>query len=550
MKGQKGFEDTDNARWGSVFRGLGRLVRPSFPWLVLALFAAVIIGGTFSGSGLIFGFTVGALNPCSNSPDRISTSARSSGACFSRWPSSSCWPTSSPGPASASSPSASCTPCACSHSGRSWSRACSGTSPRAAPPPRCWTSSLRTSAAIGGFSSSTVCTVVSIVVNFITAIILSHIIMWKIAVVCLAVMPVLLGAGFMQLRMLARYEERHAASFSQATGMAVEAVQSIKTVAALSLEKEVMGSYARLLKNTRDEMVRAAAFTNVWLALSNSMSFLIYAFAYWLGSQRIMHSEADQTQFFIILVAMLVSAQLWGQMYTLAPEFLRARTSFARILAIIGLGSDNAIDSKHGPHSPSQPGLDQDDIEALAESNPSSRPQPARHARHLRRRVLCLPLSPTRPRPPLPLLHHPPGPVHRPSRPLRRRQIHHHEPGPAALHPPPTSGTILLGGIPITSSSHPRSRPTGPRPSSTAASPSTSGWALPPRPGGNPIRRSRSRAGLAGIHDVTASPSCRTGTTRRLRARRGQAVGGAAAAGWRSRGRGCCCCCWTRAPVH
>jgi ABC-type multidrug transport system fused ATPase/permease subunit len=363
----------DAAGWGSVFRSLGRLVRPSLAWLVLALFAAVIVGGTFSGSGLIFGFTIGALNPCSNSADRILDMGLFFGgllfmlaviellANFFAW---------------------SCFGLLAERllyavrvlsfrslmeQGVPWHTA-EGRSP----------SSLldiitKDGAAIGGFSGSTIGTVFSIVVNFVTAIILSHIIMWKIAIVCLAIVPILLFAGFMQLRMLARYEERHAASFSRATSVAVEAVQSIKTVAALSLEDEVMGSYARLLKNTRDEMVRAAAFTNIWLALANSMSFLIYAFAYWWGSQRIMAGDANQTQFFIILVAMLVSAQLWGQMFTLAPEFSRARTAFSRILAIIRLGSDNALDSKRGPHpSPANPDPDPESLPPLSPSSSSS----------------------------------------------------------------------------------------------------------------------------------------------------------------------------------
>ncbi|KAK4234193.1 Leptomycin B resistance protein pmd1 [Achaetomium macrosporum] len=359
----------EDAGWASVSRSLGRLVRPSLAWLVLALFAAVIVGGTFSGSGLIFGFTVGALNPCSNSGDRILDLGMFFGgllfmlaviellANFFAW---------------------SCFGLVAERllyavrvlsfrslleQGVQWHQS-EGRSP----------SSLldiitKDGAAVGGFSGSTIGTVFSIVVNFVTAIILSHIIMWKIAVVCLAIVPILLFAGFMQLRMLARYEERHAASFSRATSVAVEAVQSIKTVAALSLEDEVMGAYARLLKNTRDEMVRAAAVTNIWLALANSMSFLIYAFAYWWGSQRIMRGEATQTQFFIILVAMLVSAQLWGQMFTLAPEFSRARTAFSRILAIIRLGSDTTLDSKHGPHPYPPPNPD-------LESLPHPRPPP------------------------------------------------------------------------------------------------------------------------------------------------------------------------------
>lgn len=363
-----GGDKTGPAGWGNVFRGLGRLIRPSGGWVVLALFAAVIVGGTFSGSGLIFGFTVGALNPCSNTADRIlELGLFFSGllfmlaviellANFFAWSSFGIIAERLLYAVRVLSFRS------LMEQGVQWHQS-EGRSP---------TSLLdiitKDSAAIGGFSGSTIGTVFAILVNFITAITLSHIIQWKIAIVCLSIVPILLFAGFMQLRMLARYEERHAASFSKATSVAVEAVQAIKTVAALSLEKEVMDSYARLLKNTRDEMVRAAAFTNIWLALANSMSFLIYAFAYWWGSQRIMHGEANQTQFFIVLVSMLVSAQLWGQMFALAPEFSRARTAFSRVLNIISLSSNVDIDSKRGPHSP-EPGAD---IEAPATSSSSA----------------------------------------------------------------------------------------------------------------------------------------------------------------------------------
>ncbi|KAK5657194.1 hypothetical protein OQA88_3252 [Cercophora sp. LCS_1] len=345
--------------WKGVVSTIARLNRPSFKWLVLAVFAATIVGFTFSGSGLIFGFTVGHLNPCGNTTDRIIYYGKFFGgllfmlavieliANFLAW---------------------SCFGLIAERllyalrilsfrsllgQGVQWHQS-DGRSPSSL-----LTIITKDSASIGGFSGSTIGTVFSIVVNFITAIILSHIINWKIAIVCLVTVPILLGAGFMQLRMLARYEERHAEAHNRATAVAVEAVKSIRTVAALSLENEVMSSYARILRVTRDEMVKSAAFTNIWLALSNSTGFLIYAFAYWWGSQRIMHGDATQTQFFIILVAMLVSAQLWGQMFTLAPEFSRARGAFSRIMSIIALGKDNNLT----PHC---------DVESLPPPPPSS----------------------------------------------------------------------------------------------------------------------------------------------------------------------------------
>src|SRR5690606_14468671 len=65
----------------------------------------------------------------------------------------------------------------------------------------------------------------------------------------------------------------------------------------------------------------------------------IYAFAYWWGAKLIIKGEYNPTQFFIILVAMLVGAQLWGQMFALAPEVTRARLAASRILNLVDLGN-------------------------------------------------------------------------------------------------------------------------------------------------------------------------------------------------------------------
>ncbi|KAK2024115.1 ABC transporter [Colletotrichum zoysiae] len=338
----------DDAKpYSTVVKGLVRLIRPSLTWLVVAMIAATIVGLTFSGCGLIFGYTVGALNPCASTVERILSMGRFfSGlmfglACVELFANFFAW---------------SCFGVVAEKllysvrvlSFRSlidqdvqWHQSDGRTA-----------SGLlsiitKDTASIGGFSGSTVGTVFGICVNVVAAVILSHIIAWKIAVVCLVTIPLLLGSGFMQLRMLARYEERHAAAFSTATSVATEAVQSIKTVAALSLESQVMDNYARLLAPPQKQMVRASASTNIWLAISATTGTFVNALAYWWGTQLIMKGEYTQTQFLIILMAMLVSAQLWGTMFALAPEFSRARTALSRIMSVINIGKNDDL-SKTG----------------------------------------------------------------------------------------------------------------------------------------------------------------------------------------------------------
>lgn len=356
--------DSDQSTW-RVFQGLGRMVRPNLLQLVIAIIASFGVAASFSASGLIFGNTIGNVSPC-NSTSRILWAGSFFGGMYFMV-----------GFVELVAHTLSWSGFgfvaekmlyrirvlsfrALYEQGLDWHQSGGRT------PASLLSVITSDAAAVGGFSGSVMGTMFSIAVNFIIAIVLSHIVNWKIAVVCLVTIPILLGSGIMQVRSLSQFERKHAGAFSNAVGITVEAVNSFKTVTSLSLEKEVLLSYRRALKAPRKEMTLASAYTNFWLAIANSTANIVYAFAYWWGSTRITKGEATQTQFFIILIAMLVSAQLWGYMFALAPEITRARAAASRILSLIGLGSGaDKPEQKVMPRTK----VSEKDIEAVGEGS-------------------------------------------------------------------------------------------------------------------------------------------------------------------------------------
>ncbi|KAI9155345.1 Leptomycin B resistance protein-like protein [Paramyrothecium foliicola] len=358
--------DSDKPGW-VVTKSLVRMARPNLAWLILALFAGLVVGGTFSASGLIFGHTIGYVSPC-NPLNDILWAGRFFGGLFFMlavieflaytisW--------SGFGYVAEKLLYRIRVLCfrALYEQTLDWHQSAGRT------PSSLLSVITADAAAVGGFSGSVMGTMYSVSINFVIAIILSHILAWKIAIVCLVTVPLLLGSGVMQLRSLSQFERKHAGAYSQAIGISVEAVTSFKTVSSLSLEQEILESYRRALRGPQKEMAMASAYTNFWLAIANSTGNLVYAFAYWWGSTRITKGEYTPTQFFIILVAMLVSAQLWGQMFALAPEVTRARAAASRILSLMDLGSANTVPPRDADLVESS--VEEKDIEAVAESVP------------------------------------------------------------------------------------------------------------------------------------------------------------------------------------
>lgn len=217
---------------------------------------------------------------------------------------------------------------------------------------------------IAALSGSTIGTILSICINLIAAIILTLVVAWKIAIVCLAVVPLLLGIGLIQLRTLYKFYEKHEDAFSKSVGISVEAVDSIKTVASLSLEDEIMHVYRRTLDGPKREVTAISFSANLWLALQYLAGNLAFALAFWWGSKQIFNGLYTQTQFIIVVFSLLVSAQLWSQMFALAPEFTSARAAMARVTQVIELGKSKPADITQSAKK--------DDVEAVAETKSMS----------------------------------------------------------------------------------------------------------------------------------------------------------------------------------
>ncbi|KAH8700907.1 putative ABC multidrug transporter [Talaromyces proteolyticus] len=347
-QGSRNENDVDKRRLTSTARSMGALFRPYSFVLIIAIVGAVIIGGTYCGSAVIFGNVVGKLSYCEE-PSSIRHSGELFGLMFFIL-----------------------AIIEFSANVVSWSlfgwvseqiiykvRVLSLRSileqdlawheSKGQNPSLLLGLITNDSNALGGLTGSVVCTILSILVSLIASITMTHIIAWKIAIVCLSVVPLLLGAAYMRITTLANFEEKHLEAFANSNAIAVEAVNSIKTVMSLSLEHEILGTYRRSLEEPMRQIAMHSAWANLWLAAGYGLSNFLYALAYWWGSTRIIAGEYSQTRFFIVQIALLVSSQLWGQAFALAPDVSRAFQATRRLLNVLEMGSTNKLSAPLTP---------------------------------------------------------------------------------------------------------------------------------------------------------------------------------------------------------
>ena len=134
---------------------------------------------------------------------------------------------------------------------------------------------------ISGLSGVILGTLFSITTSMLGGIILAHILAWKIAIVLLSAVPVMLLAGFFRLRILAKAEQRHQTAYNDAAALASEACGAIQTVAALGREHDVLRLYRKAVQGPYEQSLKFTIWGNVLLAFSLSVTYFVYALAYW-----------------------------------------------------------------------------------------------------------------------------------------------------------------------------------------------------------------------------------------------------------------------------
>ncbi|KAI9038820.1 ABC transporter ATP-binding protein [Aspergillus affinis] len=336
------------------------LVRANLPLIFLGLGMSCIIGGSYSAEAVVFGHTVGNLSPC-RSPGDISDSGNLYGLLFFILALVELTANVVGGAAFGWAADKILYRIRVLSLRSLLSQTIQWHGMEDRTPGTLITYITGDASALSGITGSTIGLLLATAVNLVAGLVISFAIAWKITIVLFPTIPVLLVAGMMKLRVQAKFAERHQKAFAKATAITVEAVDNIRAVSAFSLEKQCYEVFGRALKHPYRETMKAIAHGNVWLALAFSISNLVYALAYWWGSRQIASGLYSQTQFFIVLPALLFSTQSCGQMFALAPDISKAKVASSNIVELLTTRSaeEEMAPNSSQSHQPSGSLLDE-----------------------------------------------------------------------------------------------------------------------------------------------------------------------------------------------
>ncbi|PCH00314.1 ABC transporter, integral membrane type 1 [Penicillium occitanis (nom. inval.)] len=176
-----------------------------------------------------------------------------------------------------------------------------------------------------GLSGSTLGTILTGATTMIAAICVSVAFGWKLGLVCVAMAPVLIACGFLRFYLLSRYESQSKILYERSAGYACEAVTDVRTVAALTREREICTEYGQQVQGIIAKNLPSVATTSVLYALSQSLFFGCTALSFWYGGNLIADGNYTLFELFVCFIEIMFATQSVGTIFSFAPDMARAK---------------------------------------------------------------------------------------------------------------------------------------------------------------------------------------------------------------------------------
>ncbi|EAS04625.2 ABC transporter family protein (macronuclear) [Tetrahymena thermophila SB210] len=192
---------------------------------------------------------------------------------------------------------------------------------------------------------------------FIGSLIIAFIRGWQIALVAIAVTPLIASAGYFDQWVSEGIVKKTSSAYSSAGGISEQAISAIRTVKGLNGQDFEQNKYQSMIKKAFQVSLKFSIYEGVGLGLQNMMFFFDFALTFWVGSKFIEdevynHNQGRSYNFSDVLTAFLaimMSSFELGQAMNSIKAFTQARQAGFNMFQILNRKSkvdlnENGID--------------------------------------------------------------------------------------------------------------------------------------------------------------------------------------------------------------
>ncbi|KAJ5114350.1 hypothetical protein NUU61_000109 [Penicillium alfredii] len=161
---------------------------------------------------------------------------------------------------------------------------------------------------------------------------------WRLGlVIVLAGLPPLLVSGYARIRTEAAMDRKISKSFGTSASIASEAVNAIRTVSSLAIERSVLDKYTRELDHALAASTRPLLVMMLPFAFTQSVEYCFLALGFWYGCRLVSFGDLGLVDFFVAFLGVFFSGQQASILFGFSSSMTKATNSANYIFWLEGL---------------------------------------------------------------------------------------------------------------------------------------------------------------------------------------------------------------------
>ncbi|KAL2481363.1 ABC transporter B family member 1 [Abeliophyllum distichum] len=158
---------------------------------------------------------------------------------------------------------------------------------------------------------------------------------WRLALVLIAVFPVVVAATVLQKMFMNGFSGDLEAAHAKATQLAGEAVTNVRTVAAFNSESKIVGLFASSLQPPLRRCFWKGQIAGSGYGIAQFLLYASYALGLWYASWLVKHGISDFSKTIRVFMVLMVSANGAAETLTLAPDFIKGGRAMRSVFELL-----------------------------------------------------------------------------------------------------------------------------------------------------------------------------------------------------------------------
>ncbi|XP_045813313.1 ABC transporter B family member 4-like [Trifolium pratense] len=169
----------------------------------------------------------------------------------------------------------------------------------------------------------------------IAGLVIAFVASWQLALVILALVPLLGLNGFLQVKFLKGFSNDSKKLYEEASQVANDAVGSIRTIASFCSEEKVMDLYKKKCEGPIKTGIRRGIVSGFGFGISFFVLYAVYATSFYAGARLVEDGKSTFSDVFRVFFALSMAAIGLSQSGSLVPDSTKAKSAAASIFAIL-----------------------------------------------------------------------------------------------------------------------------------------------------------------------------------------------------------------------